>query len=150
MNLLLWAVPIIILFCIAAYFDVKKHTIPNAIPALIFIIGILAIALSAWGNYQAYPSLFHRIIGFLIPFITTVYVKYKRNNIKLDYLKLMTSTGFFFGIFGLIYFGAVCTVVYAIYHVVTKKKTLPFATILAPAVFSFYVILFFLIFVIPY
>jgi len=98
----------------------------------------------------SYPSMFNRLIGFIIPFITSIFLKRKQYYIKADHLNLILSTGFFFGIYMLLCISVICFIIGVIYFTISKKKAIPYTKILFSVILLLSMYLFFFGVLYPY
>ena len=130
--MMLCAIPMI---C-AAITDMKKRIIPDWTWIAILLIG----GVSAFFFKTPYLPLFDRIVGFLFPAASLIFIAIKYVGVGGGDIKLIAAMGFCFGMFGIaaiLLFAAIPT---CIYSFVTKQRSVPLAVFLCIGFFAYLVL----------
>lgn len=120
--MILYAVPMIY----AAVTDIKKRIIPDWTWIAVLLIG----GVSAFFFKTPYLSLTERILGFVLPGLSSLIIAVKYGGIGGGDIKLMASMGFGFGMFGLAVILLFAAIPACIYSLVTKQRSVPLAVFL--------------------
>ena len=127
MAMLLCAIPILW----AAVTDYRKRIIPDWTWIAILLIG------GASAFLLPYPTLFERIVGFLLPGLCLFFLAVNFGGIGGGDIKLTAAMGFCFGLyaFAVILFFALLPA--CIYAKATKQKSVPLAVFLGIGFFTY-------------
>ena len=127
MAMLLCTIPILW----AAVTDYRKRVIPDwTWIALLLIGGTSAFLLP-------YPTLFERIVGFLLPGLCLFFLAVNFGGIGGGDIKLTAAMGFCFGLYslaGILFFALLPACIYA---KATKQKSIPLAVFLGIGFFTY-------------
>ena len=120
MAMLLCAIPILW----AAVTDYRKRVIPDWTWIAILLIG------GASAFLLPYPTLFERIVGFLLPGLCLFFLAINFGGIGGGDIKLTAAMGFCFGLYSLAVILFFALIPACIYAKVTKQKSVPLAVFL--------------------
>lgn len=130
--MILCAIPMI---C-AAITDFKKRIIPD----WTWIAILLISGTSAFFFKTPYLPLFDRIIGFLFPAASLIFIAMKYGGVGGGDIKLMAAMGFCFGMFRLAAVLLFAAIPACIYSFVTKQRSVPLAVFLCIGFFAYFVL----------
>ena len=117
----------------AAISDYRKRIIPDWTWILILLIG----GVSAYLFNTPYLPLLERILGFLLPGISLLFLAVKYDSVGGGDIKLTAAMGFCFGFWGfaiILFFGFLTA---CIYSKVTRQKSVPLAVFLCIGYFVY-------------
>ncbi|WP_324825067.1 A24 family peptidase [Sinanaerobacter sp. ZZT-01] len=123
MNVILTLIPFFILVY-GAYWDFRKRIIPNSVPILLIILGVLQCCILNTNNI----ALGDRIAGIILPAILLfgLYI-FNSNGLGGGDYKLLIAMGWLLGLAGFIKLMLVSCILSIVYCVIHKTKTVPFA-----------------------
>lgn len=127
--MILCAIPMI---C-AAVTDMRKRIIPDWTWIVVFLIGCV----SAFFFESVYLSLTERILGLMLTGLSMIIIVVKYSGIGGGDIKLMTTMGFCFGVFGLTVILLFTVASAYIYSYITKQKSVPLAVFLCIGFFIY-------------
>lgn len=125
--MLLCAVPILW----AAISDYRRRIIPDWTWIAVLLIG----GVSAFLFSTPYISLLDRILGFLLPGLSLLFLAVKYGGVGGGDIKLTAAMGFCFGLYSLIVILFFALIPAYIYGKVTKQKSVPLAVFLCVGFF---------------
>jgi leader peptidase (prepilin peptidase)/N-methyltransferase len=127
MAMLLCAIPILW----AAITDYRKRIIPDWTWIAILLIG------GASAFLLPYPTLFERIVGFLLPGLCLFFLAVNFSGIGGGDIKLTAAMGFCFGLYSLAVILFIALLPACIYAKATKQKSVPLAVFLSIGFFTY-------------
>ena len=138
-GIILWALTMAAL-TYGAIWDGAKRIIPNRVPIIILLLGIVEVLAIPSGE-KFYTPIAERMAGVLIPAIAllTIYLFDKRMG-GGDF-KLLISMGFNLGIQELTPVLIIATISGMVWSFVTQKKSVPLAVFLALGLYAYTFIL---------
>ena len=123
-----------------AIWDGAKRIIPNRVPVIIFLLGIVEVLAIPSGE-QFYTSIIERMAGALIPAIALLAIYHFDKRIGGGDFKLLIAMGFNLGIQELTPVLIITTVTGMVWSFVTKQKSVPLAVFLALGLYAYTFIL---------
>lgn len=127
--MLLCAVPILW----AAITDYRKRIIPDWTWIAILLMG----GVSAFLFNTPYIPLLERILGFLLPGLSLLFLAVKYGGVGGGDIKLTAAMGFYFGLYGLVAILFFALFPACIYAKATRQKSIPLAVFLCIGYFIY-------------
>lgn len=127
--MLLCAIPIVW----AAIKDFKKRIIPDWTWIAILLIGGVSAFLFNTPNIP----LLERILGFLLPGLSLLFLAVKYGGVGGGDIKLTAAMGFYFGLYGIVAILFFALLPACIYTKVTRQKSVPLAVYLCIGFFVY-------------
>lgn len=125
----LWILTVAVL-TYGAIWDGDKRIIPNCVPVIIFLLGIVEVLVIPSGD-QFYTSMIERMAGALIPAIALLVIYHFDKRIGGGDFKLLIAIGFNLGIQGLTPILIIAAITGMVWSFITKQKSVPLAVFLA-------------------
>lgn len=113
-----------------AIWDGAKRIIPNRVPIIILLLGIVEVLAIPSGE-KFYTPIAERMAGALIPAIALLVIYHFDKRIGGGDFKLLIAMGFNMGIPGLTYVLVITTITGTVWSFITKQKSVPLAVFLA-------------------
>lgn len=135
----LWILTMAVL-AYGAVWDATCRIIPNRVPIIVFLLGIVEI-MAIPGGEQFYTPISERMAGALIPAITLLAIYHFDKRISGGDFKLLIAMGFNLGIQGLLPVLFIATAAGALWSFVTKQKSVPLAIFMALGLYAYTFIL---------
>ena len=105
----------------AGWVDLKKRVIPNIIPMIIILLGVLNILVFRQ------TDIIERIVGLALTAIPLLCIALKLGGIGGGDIKYTAALGVYFGIYRFAFIYAVATIFAMAFSFVTKQKSIPLA-----------------------
>jgi len=127
----------LVLYVIAGVTDLRKRIIPDYVPLLLLLIGLVRIIIF----YQPY-LLFLSSVGLVVPSIIILIGHKKGGKVGGGDLKIVAASGFLFGIIDLCFILLVALISGGVYYAVKRASIIPLGAFLAIGVVFYYLVYF--------
>lgn len=123
-----------------AIWDGAKRIIPNRVPIIIFLLGIVEVLAIPCGEQFCTP-IAERMAGALIPAIALLIIYHFDKRIGGGDFKLLIAMGFNLGIQGITPVLFITTITGILWSFITKQKSVPLAVFLTLGLYAYTFIL---------